>query len=137
MGYADDKKLQEQDKRREKTAAKRGTRSRGQGQFVNVNLSKAEKETLKAMELDPFEFTAFIDSYSKQGYRISFAPDKIDGVTGVYMTGVDEKCQNKGYTVSARARTATKALLVLMFKVAEILPDDWSLHSTDGEDFMM
>lgn len=137
MGQADDAKLAQKDKARSRRATGSERAGGNNSVFVEVNLTAEDKRIIKEGSIDPFDLLAFITQYGGVDYRLSIAPDVRSGAVAVYLTGVSEKCRNKGFTVSARARTAEKALCVLMYKVAEILPEDWSSHNSVTEEFMM
>ena len=131
MGTYDDQELQKKDKRSSKRASKSKGAWQGKQTFVNLALGRLEKQEIKDVVPDALDFLEHLDSWIEAGYRFSARDYPDDGHVLVSLSGVGDKCQNKDYTVTARAKNLELACVVLIYKVDVMLEEDWSL-ALDG-----
>lgn len=136
MGHASEQEQLNKDKRRKK----RATKSRGKWgngfSFINIDLDRYDKEQIRGTELDTEAFLVYLGEWSSSGYKFSVKEDKKGAGIMVSLSGTEETCLNYQKVLTARAGTVEKAVLVLIYKLEELLTDVW-LSSQDGTDDFM
>lgn len=136
MGQMDDAALGGKDKRRKRGKTRTNGRWGNGTSFVNVYLTREDKQKIKEVEFDPFDLLVFLSDKVDAGYKVSVKMEADGETVLASIAGVTDECLNKDSIVTARAKSVEKAVLVLIYKVDEILQDDWSLVSDEEEDFM-
>jgi hypothetical protein len=102
--------------------------------FVNVNITADQKEAYKAWDVQDDDVWDGMAQYITAGYKVSLSYNKQNDKFNCTGTGQPESGVNSGYAVSAFANTPYEAVRVWLFKVATILPDDWSQHQNGDAD---
>jgi len=102
--------------------------------FINVNLNADQKEAYKAWDVQDDDVWDGLSQYIAAGYKVSLSFNKQNDKFNCTGTGQPESGVNSGYAVSAFANTPYEAARVWLFKVATILPDDWTQHQVGDAD---
>lgn len=84
--------------------------------FVDIPLSKDDKERLADSVFDASELLEVVEDWLSEGYKVSLSPDVEHGSTIATLTGVGAHCTNSGYSLSARGPHAPGALGALAYK---------------------
>lgn len=101
--------------------------------FVNVSLSKEQKENLKRWdvkgELTFDQVTKLVDD----GYKLSISADKAHDCVGAYLTTPPDVAGTRKRCLSSRGPDFFGSLRALMFKHLIILDGDWGSAAESGE----
>jgi hypothetical protein len=100
--------------------------------FVNVTLTPEHKEALDAWDVADGGVFEGLAVYGERGYKLSVTYSKQSDSWNASYTGMEGCGKNAGYTVSAFAPSPYEAMRVLLFKVATILPDEWTDYKNTG-----
>jgi|SRR6185369_12702437 hypothetical protein len=115
------------------TKQKQTTRNSWEVDFVNVVLSKEQKQQLMKWDVKGEVTFDVIAKLVTDGFKLSISADKAHDCVGAYLTtarssdGVRQQC------LSARGPDFFGALRALVFKHAIILDGDWGAVENDGE----
>lgn len=134
MGQLDDLALSQADKKRGRASKKKTKKGFGTFRFVNVTLNKQDKEIIRKTELDPYEFYDYLKEWLDAGYKFSIRDNDEKGYYLASLSGVEERCPNKDYIVTARSSSLDECLVALAYKLKEVLPALWSQQLTDMDD---
>lgn len=134
MGQLDDQALAKKDQARKKRDEKSKAKSMGSFNFVNVNLKADDKRAIREAQFDPYEFTDQLMVWLESGYKFSIRDNEEKGYYLASLSGVEDRCPNKGYIVTARSSSYEESLIALAYKVKELLPPLWSQLASDTDD---
>lgn len=98
--------------------------------YVNYNISKAEKaKYLKwVAELDSDWFWSELSRLIGHGFKFSCKPDTYGGGVQAALTCSDSGSNDDGLVLTARAPDTANAIMLLLFKNAELLGGMWFAH---------
>lgn len=94
--------------------------------FVNLDLSKQQKETLKKAEFTLDHVEDCLVKLNEAGYKVSFNFDSFNDCYGCFIMPATEKSPNAGYILPGRGSTPIKALKQAYYKHSVLLEGDWS-----------
>lgn len=109
------------------------TRAKWQG-FVNVYLSKQEKDSIKKMEFGPDDAMKLVEEACYAGYKFSCSYSPAGGFWSASMTGQYKELPNGGVCMSLKHSDLFTALAALRFCLDEAgLQQDWGERYTQTE----
>lgn len=97
-----------------------------QTQWVACELTKAQKDKLKAQKPDTDALFKALEGLISQGYRFTTSWDMRADCVGCYLTAPKERDSEPAKCLSARAPDLFSAVMVLCFKHFTLLNEDWS-----------
>lgn len=95
--------------------------------FMEVSLSKAQKEQFKAWKTDLYELFTLVSAYTSQGHKISLSYNNRTSSYISSCTCTGESSPNYGITFTSHGNTPDLALALTLFKLEFILAgmDTW------------
>ncbi len=105
----------------------------GKMQFVNYDLTREDKETLKKASPTWEELSAAIDSLLSQGYKISLSYDDYSDCLQAFLIGASKECVNVGFILTARASTSYKVVASLLYKHVTVYKGVWHDRVLEGK----
>lgn len=101
-----------------------------QFEFLNYELTKEQKDALKAMPLWNGEWDEMLGNATKTGFAISLKVDGFNHCFAAYMQIRLRSHPCYGFILSGRGSTQTKALRQLLYKHFVALEENWNGAST-------
>ena len=105
-----------------KKSAKTSKKSWNDFTFVNLNLSKSDKEQVKELSPDTYAIDEWLELMLDDGHKLSVKLETKSGAYFATLTEVTKECPNHSLIMTSRAPTFMQSLLVLYFK-CEIMLD--------------
>jgi len=110
------------------------SRRNGDSEFVDLELSKAERAKLKDWCTDMLDLDAILQSVLAEGAKITVREDERNRCWVAFAFAA-EGTPNEGYILTGRGGSVSRALRQLAFKHHEVLDGDWaSYHNRPGSD---
>lgn len=94
--------------------------------FLNVELSKEQKDKLKALPFWNDEWDKQLGTVTQAGFQISMKVDSFNHCFAVYMQIRLRSHPCYGFILSGRGSTQTKALRQLLYKHFVVLEENWA-----------
>ena len=100
--------------------------------FINLELSKAQKEHVKGIDPSVYAIDEWLEGMLDDGHKLSVKLEKKSGAYFATLSGVEKTCPNYGLIMTSRAPTYMQSLLVLYFKCWELM-DNMRWQSDSAE----
>lgn len=108
-----------------KQKGQRGGAAVDKWRFINVSLSRAEKDKLKEMDL-PLEFPlSLITDLAGEGFKFSIREDEKSGGYMASLSDIRERSETHKCILTGRGSSPTNAWYSLAYKHLVVLQGDW------------
>lgn len=99
--------------------------------FIQCELDKAQKDLLKAREVDVDALWGALEDLIDDGYKFSISRDDRNDCTAAFLSSPAGDDGKRKYTLSARGPGAVNALQALCYKHFEVLAGEWGTPGRD------
>lgn len=109
-----------------------------QMQFVNYDLTKGDKDTLKKADPQPDDVFRTLAALAKEGYKISISWDDYSDCVQCFLIGAKPAVANHNFILTSRASSLFKALASLVYKHSVVFDGVWhdrALMDRPDDDF--
>lgn len=94
--------------------------------FIDCKLTDEDRAALEAWDVHDGDLWDAIATYGERGYKLSVSYQKQQDSWVAACTGTEHAGKNAGWAVSAYGPTPYDAMRTLYFKLAVVLPDNWT-----------
>lgn len=102
--------------------------------FVNVTLTDAHKQAIKAWDLESADMFDWMAGAITGGLKVSFSYNKQNDTVSASVMCVWKKSANGGLVVNAYGKDVYSAFRALIYKIDHVLPPKWSDWEDTADD---
>lgn len=100
--------------------------------FINYNLSKAEKASIKAWEFPQEVYEDLMVKLTQGNYKITTSYDAYSESYQAFLIPTKDNPQHQGFILAGRGSTPIKAFKQACWIHYKLLKEDWSLYQRPG-----